>query len=420
MSNPITVPRLGWSMEEGVFVGWLKSPGDMVQAGEPLFELETDKATQPVEAVDSGRLCVPSDAPAPGATVRVGAVLGFLMADNETMPDSVNGGALSPAGQRDKLSDVVAPGAKPLTPAMRRHAREIAQSAEKTVTTLIAPPAATRQAATPRARRVARELGIDWRTARGTGRDGRIRERDVRAAQAPDESSPSRTGQTVRPSARRRTIAARMLASHLQTAPVTLTTRADAVNLVSLRQQFKSRGWPNVPTVTDLIVKLVAETLSEHPQLAAVWQDDALWMPQSIDIGFAVDTDAGLLVPVIRAVRWLPLGELARQSSDRANRARDGKLTAAEMAGGAFTVSNLGVYGIDTFTPIIQPPQTAILGIGAIRREPVARGESVVIREQMTLSLTFDHRAMDGAPAARFLRDLVTAIENPAAQLIVG
>jgi pyruvate dehydrogenase E2 component (dihydrolipoamide acetyltransferase) len=405
-------------MEEGVFVGWLKSPGVMVQAGEPLFELETDKATQPVEAVDSGRLCVPSDAPAPGATVRVGTVLGFLMADNETMPESVNGGVLPPVGQRDKQIGVIAPGPVPLTPAMRRHAREAAQSAGKNVATVIAPPAATRQVATPRARRAARELGMDWRTARGTGRDGRICERDVRATLAPDESSPPQTGQPARPSARRRTIAARMLASHLQTAPVTLTTRADAVNLVSLRRQFKSRGWPIVPTVTDLIVKLAAETLSEHPQLAAVWQDDALWMPQSIDIGFAVDTGAGLLVPVIRAVRRLPLGELARQSSDLAARARDGKLTAAEMAGGAFTVSNLGVFGIDAFTPIIQPPQTAILGIGAIRREPVARGESVAIREQMTLSLTFDHRAMDGAPAARFLRDLVAAIENPAALLI--
>jgi pyruvate dehydrogenase E2 component (dihydrolipoamide acetyltransferase) len=201
-----------------------------------------------------------------------------------------------------------------------------------------------------------------------------------------------------------------MLASQQQTAAVTLTSRADATNLVSLRQQFKSTGGP-VPTYADIIAKLVAAALVQHPLMTSG--------PSLADIGLAVDTDAGLLVPVLQDVAGQSLLQLAEQSRQLVEKARRGALSLAEMSGGVFTITNLGNYGIDAFTPIINLPETGILGLGTIRREAVVlEDDRIVARDQITLSLTFDHRLVDGAPAARFLRTIVQAIENPSAWLL--
>jgi pyruvate dehydrogenase E2 component (dihydrolipoamide acetyltransferase) len=212
----------------------------------------------------------------------------------------------------------------------------------------------------------------------------------------------------------RRTIAARMVESQRATAPVTLTTLADATNLVTLREQFKSSGV--VPSYTDHIVKLCAVALQQHPLLAGQWTEEGIRLPDAIHIGIAVDTDDGLRVPVIRDVITLEIRELAKRSRDLIERARSGKLAAAEMQGGCFTVSNLGVYGIDAFTPIINYPECAVLGVGRIVRRPAVIGDAIVPRDQVTLSLTFDHRIVDGAPAARFLQTLSQLIENPGTQ----
>ena len=264
------------------------------------------------------------------------------------------------------------------------------------------------QAITPRARRAAAKLGLDWKHLTGTGRNGRIRERDI-------------VGQSVKrpaPTNARRVIAERMVQSLRNTAPVTLTTTADATNLVNLRQQFRATAGTILPTFTDFIVKLTAIALQTHLALNSRWEDDGIFSSPEVHMGVAADTEAGLLVPVIRNVERLTLRQLAARWKELLDRTRARRLTADEMQGGTFTVSNLGGFGIDAFTPIINWPQCAILGVGRIDRQPAVVEGQIVARDRLTLSLTFDHRLVDGAPAARFLQALVRGIENPAAWLV--
>ena len=209
-----------------------------------------------------------------------------------------------------------------------------------------------------------------------------------------------------------------MSASSQQTAPVTLTTRADATNLVNLRAQFKTASGEVVPTYTDILVKLTAAALQQHPHMAARWEETHLAIPDGIYIGIAVDAEEGLIVPVLRDVPSLSLLQLATRSRELIKNARNNKLKADDLQGGVFTITNLGAYGIDAFTPIINLPETAILGIGCIRREPAVVDNQIVPRDQVTLSLTFDHRIVDGAPAARFLQAIRLAVENPSAWLL--
>jgi pyruvate dehydrogenase E2 component (dihydrolipoamide acetyltransferase) len=270
--------------------------------------------------------------------------------------------------------------------------------------------------ASPRARRVAAELGIDWSNLRGTGRDGRIRERDVRAA----ATAAGTGGRLIPYTPSRRTIAARMVAGVTQAAPVTLTTRADATNLVNVRGQFRAAaaGDDPVPGYTDFLVKLAAAALRRHPMLQAQWRDDGLFVPDRVAIAVAVHTDAGLLAPVVRDADRLTLRQVAARSRDLIARARAGRLSADEMRGATFTITNLGGLGVDAFTPIVHLPQCAVLGVGRIVREPAVVGGQVVPRDQVTLSLTFDHRVVDGAPAARFLDTLRACLEQPAPWLM--
>jgi pyruvate dehydrogenase E2 component (dihydrolipoamide acetyltransferase) len=256
---------------------------------------------------------------------------------------------------------------------------------------------------TPRARRVARELGIDWLEVAGSGRGGRIREADIRA------HSPAAMSLT------RRTIAARMIASQQKTAPVTLHTTADASALVQLRAAFKADpASPVLPGYNDMMVKLTAKALEKHPALNSRWEGEHLRTLPDVHIGIAVDTEAGLLVPVIRDAAKLSLHDIAARSRELTLRARSARLTAEELRGGTFTITSLGSFGIDAFTPVINYPECAILGVGRIVRHPVAAGDAIVLRDVITLSLTFDHCAFDGAPAARFLQTLVQLIESPA------
>jgi pyruvate dehydrogenase E2 component (dihydrolipoamide acetyltransferase) len=219
----------------------------------------------------------------------------------------------------------------------------------------------------------------------------------------------------------RRTIAARMVAGVSQAAPVTLTARMQATNLVDLRDQFRtavSAANDIVPSYTDMILKLAAAAIQQHPLLQAQWRDDGLFVPDRIDIAIAVDTEAGLLVPVVRGVDKLTLREIASQSGELIIRARTGRLTPDQVRHATFTVTNLGSLGIDSFTPIIHLPQCAVLGVGRIVTEAVVQGEKIVACDVATLSLTFDHRVVDGAPAARFFATLRSCIENPAPWLI--
>jgi pyruvate dehydrogenase E2 component (dihydrolipoamide acetyltransferase) len=383
MPIPITIPRLGWNMEEGTFAGWLKADGDPVRPGEPLFALESEKATEEVEGLDAGFLRIPADGPKAGDKLTVGTVIGYVVATaDEPIPIPGERGAVAGASVATAPESV---------PASRERDR----------------PEQPRSS--PRARRAARELGIDWTKLDGTGKTGRVRERDVRAA-LPTTDSP---GTLLPITPIRRTIAARMLESHRTTVPVTLTTTSDATNLVRLRSQVKAAGGA-VPSHTDLFVKLVAVTLARHPLLAGRWTDEGIRLPQAIHIGIAVDTEAGLLVPVVRDVPSLDLRQLASATRELIGRARDGRLATADMQGACFTVTNLGAYGIDAFTPVVNPPECAVLGVGRIARRPAVVGDAVVPRDQVTLSLTFDHRVVDGAPAARFLQAIALAVEDPA------
>lgn len=436
MAGEIRVPRLGWSMEEGTFLGWKKREGETVAVGEILYELEGEKATQEIESLDAGVLRIAPSAPAPGTVVPVGALLGCIASAGENVTwDAVAAVEGTPPVQQPATA-ATAP-ALPAPPSVRRLARELGVSISEVLTNrqtgrvtrqdvLLSarvemvstlPPASTALSnvkASPRARRAARECGIDWRNLSGSGKGGRIRERDVLAAAG---SGPRAAEEKSIPiSSRRRTIAQRMSESLERTAPVTLTSRADVTRLVALREQLKAAaGSAPVPTYSDLVARLAAPVLEQHPLLAGRWDQDRIVLPRpgQIHIGIAVDTSEGLLVPVLRDVPSLSLEELARRSRELAERARLGKLALADMQGAVFTITNLGSYGIDAFTPIIHWPQSAILGLGAIRREPVFVGrDRVEPRQFMTLSLTFDHRVVDGAPAARFLADLRAAIEG--------
>lgn len=393
MPSPITIPRLGWNMDEGTFVGWLKQDGDSIRPGDPLFTLEGEKATEDVEALDAGTLRIAPEAPRPGTKLPVGAVIGYLVQPGE---------AITREGEAP--AELARPEPRPPGGSHAFPARSVAAHRGS-------------PAVSPRARRVAAELGVDWTRLQGSGKTGRIRERDVRAAvQAQPTSAPE--VEAVPVTAVRRTIAERMLASARSTAPVTLTTTADASNLVNLRRQFQAAQEGDVPSYTDFLAKLAALALRGHPLLNARWDGEQIILCKSINIGIAVDMDSGLMVPVLRDVPGLGLRQLAFQARDLAERARRRALKAHELEGGTFTLTNLGSYGIDAFTPILNYPQSAILGVGRIRRQPAVVGNEVVAREQLTLNLTFDHRVVDGAPAARFLQALVRLVENPGPALL--
>jgi pyruvate dehydrogenase E2 component (dihydrolipoamide acetyltransferase) len=467
MAIEITVPRLDWSMEEAIFVSWLKKDGEPVHASEPLFSLETDKATQEVECLDSGVLRIPPDGPNEGDKIAVGTVIGYLVQPGETPPFRLKPKATpsaSEAGPRenaDSSSASSSPGqvergfgegprhtsgvesegnlgvmeVERLSRERVETRRSISEieADSRHCETLQRSGSVVAPTISPRARRVASELGIDWTRVEGSGQSGRIREKDIRAFAAkslitagaarigPESAISSHSTKEVPVTATRQTIARRLLTSVRSTAPVTLTITADATNLVNLRNQFKSVACSNnslIPTFTDFLVKLAAVALRDHALLNARWGDEKIVVARDIHIGIAVDTDQGLLVPVIPDVPGLSLKQVAARSRDLIARARQRKLQPEEIQGGTFTISNLGAFGIEAFTPIINYPECAILGVGRIQRQPVVVKDQIVAAQRLTLSLTFDHRIVDGAPAARFLQDLSNLIENPGPPLL--
>ena len=477
MAADVTIPRLGWSMEEGVFAGWIKKPGDAVKPGEPLFMLEGEKATQEIEAVDGGVLHLAPDAPAEGQTVLVGRTIAKLCAAGETPTWDAAAAPVAPAAvappaanpppvAKAPAAPAAAPGPAPgngrhappqsipaaASPSVRRLARQMGIDLATVTPQLpggrlsvedlaagrhaggpvarMAPPSpsagisslpAGSVRSSPRARRAAQERGLDIAAIRGSGVGGRVRERDVLAAAATGAVPRSRapvaapSGATAVPITQiRRTIARQMVRSRQETVAVTLTAWADATALLAARAALKAAEGPEAATLNDMLLKALAETLLDHPLLAARWEETQLSLPgDRIDIGLAVDAPGGLVVPVVRDVAASPLAEVARQTRWLVERARSGRLTAADMQGGVFTLTSLGSYGIEFFTPVINHPEAAILGVGAIRMQPVpppGGQEGFVLQRQLPLSLTFDHRIVDGGPAARFLADLTGRI----------
>ena len=453
MAYEVTMPRLGWTMEEGVFGQWLKQDGDEVKAGDLLFTVEGDKATQEVEVFEAGILHLPSTAPSSGDVIPVGSLLAYIVQAGESPPEEDS--QSSQMGVQGRQGSMASP-IGTAEPAVQGN------PATKTVAT----DGRGAPNISPRARRVAGELGVDWIRLSGSGRTGRIVERDVRAAAETmvepvgvdispvarrmaaeagislEELAATRPGGRIQredveaaivarrhpvpadetaarvlPHTRIRQITAqRMAESAHTTAPVTLTTEADATELAALREQLKSsyaRRGLAVPSYNDIYIKLAAAALQEHPTLNSSWDDEGLILHGEIHIGFAVETERGLLAPVLRDVPAKSLRVIAAESAGLIKGAQQERLSHEAMQGGTFTITNLGMYGIDAFTPIINLPQAAILGIGRIVCKPAVHDGEVVPRQMVALSLTFDHRVVDGAPAARFLNTIREFVSEP-------
>lgn len=366
------MPTLSEDAEEGVVVTWFVVPGAVVREGDRVAEVQVEKVSAEVYAPVDGR--VAEILAAQGEVVRQGAPIGVIEA---------GAAAQVPAGD-------VAPG------------------------TGGAPPASgTPPPASPSARRLAREFGVDIATVVGSGPGGRIVEADVRAAApGPRPAGPEGPPPPIPLTPMRRTIAQRLTTGLATAAQLTLTAEVDATALAGEIDRLTAE-WGRRVTFTEAIVRACALAIPDHTRIASRWSDDGLVPPRSVDIGVAVAVEGGLVAPVVRAADRKGLDRLGPEIADLAERARAGRLEAADMEGAVFSVTSLGGYRIDAFTPLLDPPQTGILGVGRARLRPAVVGGEVVPRRLMVLSLTFDHRVLDGAPAAAFLQEVAEILEDP-------
>jgi pyruvate dehydrogenase E2 component (dihydrolipoamide acetyltransferase) len=389
-------------MESGTVTKWLKNEGDPVAKGEPLYEIDTDKVTQEVESDFAGVLLkiALSAGEAP-----VGQTIAFIGEPGETVPD---------AGSAD-----AGPASSSAAPAVPAEAPSTSDSAPAELRSQPSSSSNGRIKASPLARRLARERGIDLASLTGTGPEGRIVAKDVEGAQArPASPAAAMVGEAERIGLTniRKTIARRLTAAWQ--APVfQLTVTADmtrANELVARARELK----PDVRiTVTDLLAKVCAQALMRHRDVNVQYSEDALLRFPTANVGIAVAAPQGLIVPVMRSVERLSLAEVAGARGDIVGRARDNKLTTQDLEDGTFTISNLGMFGIEQFVAVLNPPQAAILAVGATVDTPVARNGAVEVRPLLTMTLTVDHRAVDGAEGADFLRTVKTFVEDPALAL---
>jgi pyruvate dehydrogenase E2 component (dihydrolipoamide acetyltransferase) len=393
MSIEVIMPHLGAVMEESTLLKWLIGEGDLVKKGQPIFEAESDKATVEVESPETGRIV--KLIASPGEVIQVGEVVGLLQMLDETDDTS------HPETEKDEIVVKESP---------EVHTVGESKGEEES----------DRVVASPLARRLARTKGIDLQKLVGTGPGGRIIKADVEEATMGQPAIPA-FYDTLPPevivpiSTTRSTIAKRMAHSTHTAAAVTLNTEVEASALVNLRQALRAQRPDLAPFISfDLILmKIAAQALREFPEVNASLTKEGIAQHSNINIGVAVDADRGLLVPVVKDIDQRDLFELAQDLEDKITRAKTGKITAEELRGGTFTITNLGVFGIDTFTPIINLPECAILGIGRIKDCPVVRMGVVVPGKIINLSLTFDHRVIDGGPAARFLQEVARILEHP-------
>jgi len=417
MATDVKLPRLGQGMESGVIVRWLKSEGEPVAKGEPLYELDTDKVTQEVESELDGvltKIVVPEGDVEVGATVAViesdGASPALAEAQAEApreapAEDSPADAAEAPAPAPEPAPAAAPPGADGRTAA-----------------------APARLKASPLARRMARERGVDLASLQGTGPEGRILADDVERAASgaaapaiPSTASPALPAgevETVPLTSIRKTIARRL--TEAWSAPVfQLGVSADMTEVLALREQLVERlaEGDAKPTVNDVLVKLAGAALMRHIPVNATFTGEEIQRHPNAHVGIAVAAPQGLVVPVIRDADRRTVQEIARARADLVGRARDNKLTLQDMEGGTFTISNLGMFGVEQFTAVLNPPQVAILAVGAVKDEPVVTDGGLDVAPIVRMVLTCDHRAIDGADGAQFLQTLVSLIEQPALAL---
>jgi pyruvate dehydrogenase E2 component (dihydrolipoamide acetyltransferase) len=399
VADQVTLPRLGQGMESGTIVRWLKAEGDEVQKGEPLYELDTDKVTQEVEADVGGvllKILVPE------GEVPVGTPVAFLGEAGEDVPEVEAAAQPEPVPEPVAVSQATVPEETPAPP----------ERIEGAV------PVDGRIKASPLARRIARERGIDLAALSGTGPEGRIVAEDVeRAAVAGPAAAPVPARapgavERVELTSLRRTVARRM--TEAWTAPAfQIVMSADMNRAQDLRARLVERHPDERPTVTDVLTKVCAVALMRHREVNALYAGDAIELHPAANVGIAVATERGLLVPVIPGCEALTVAQIAAARADLVGRAREGKLQAADLEGGTFTISNLGMYGVEQFVAVLNPPQAAILAVGAIEERAVAHDGQLVARSMMTMTLTCDHRTIDGATAADFLRTVKEFLEEP-------
>ncbi|MBC7320582.1 2-oxo acid dehydrogenase subunit E2 [bacterium] len=376
MSKEFVMPKLGMTMEEGTITKWLKKEGDKVEKGEPIVEIMTDKVNMEVES--------PYD----------GILLKIVAKEGDVVPILQPIAIIGEEGEEIKTEE---------------------PKVEEVIK------------ASPAAKRLAREAGIDLSLVKGTGPDGRIVEKDVLAyieahkkVEPTPQVTPEPTVQTIQPAFReetispiRREIAGRLSKSYREAVHITLEFTADVTSIVKIREKLKEKASANnlpVPTFNDIFIRLVSLVLKDYPNLNAHFDGEKLTIFDAVNMGVAVAVKEGLLVPVVKEAEKKNIFEIAKITNDLIARTREGKVLPEELSGGTFTITNLGMFGIDFFTPIINPPQVAILGIGRIR-ETLKPGNVVV--NEVTLSLSVDHRVVDGAPASMFLRDLGEALKDP-------
>jgi pyruvate dehydrogenase E2 component (dihydrolipoamide acetyltransferase) len=400
----IIMPKMGDAMEEGTLVRWLKQEGDAVQEGEPIAEIATDKATVEIEAPISGVLR--GIRVAENAVVPVNTPLAYILQEGESLPTDGDGKAPAPT-------------------------TAAAPQPEPTPTTVAATPAngEERVLASPLARKIAAEHSIDLRQVRGTGPKGRIVERDVlaylesrQATVAPAPAPIPAPAVAAAPAEARvetlnrlRQITAQRTTEAHQTIPhFYLTMEIDMEEALALRQRLNQLDESLRVSINDLIVKACAVAIEQHPIVNASYQNGQLVHPNGIHIGIAVAVEQGLLVAVLKHCEGKSLRRIAQESQTLIQKAREGKLLPDEMTGNTFTVSNLGMFGIEQFTAIINPPASAILAVGATKRVPVVQEDgTVAARHRMKVTLSCDHRVLDGAVGAQFLQTLKQVLENP-------
>lgn len=424
MATPILMPKQGNSVESCLIVSWKKQKGDSVTIGEVLCEVETDKAVMEVESTASGVLLETfftegDDVPVQTVIAVVGnpgeSVAEFLPNEGQELKTIIEDGQ----GDKEKGREGERMPILPVSPFLPVSMSGIS----------------------PRAKKLATEKGVAVAELQGTGPGGRVLERDIIAALAtpsvarePSTFNPSASsGQALQPSTSipdveaiplqgvRKRIAERMLGSLQTTAQLTLNSWADARELLETRSIIKKNaekfGFPNI-TINDLVLFAVSKTLLEHPELNATFENDTIYKHKNVHLGFAVDTARGLLVPVIKNAHQLRLPALALATKQLASDAQESRITPDALQGGTFTVSNLGSFGVEHFTPVLNPPQVAILGVGTISTKSSLKDDDLQTHPHLALSLTVNHQVIDGAPAAKFLQTLSQNIASISSLLV--
>lgn len=417
MAKIIGLPKLSPTMEEGTLVAWTKSEGDSVEVDDLLAEVETDKATMEFRSFDRGvllKILVPEgetlEPDVPVAIIGkegedISELLAKLESESASPSESESATAPEPATATEPAAATAAEPASAKEPASRRESDRILSS--------------------PLVRRLARERSIDLHDVEGTGPRGRIIKRDIEAYTDGDEPRPTAAGdrpgpRVVKASSMRRTIARRLTESKQEIPHYYLTIDVDIGPLVDAREAMnaglESEG--RKVSLNDLIIKAVAVTLRRHPEVNASWMDKEIHHHRVVDISVAVAVEEGLMTPVVRDADRKGVAEIAAEVQDLAERARERKLQPEEMTNGTFSISNLGMFGIEEFTAVINPPEAAILAVGTIRQEPVVDEGEVTVGRRMRFTMSCDHRVIDGATGARFLAALQRTIESPLTMLL--